>query len=227
MVSLCSTLLLFRCSTTKNPRHTLSGSIDITAPFGFSLGPSDRLLSGRSVQLLVTQRRFAPANVTIPKPSTSRQPHYLQAQTSPVGPYPPSGWSISWRSWGLLDVRSGAGAARRSLKVRLELFHQHWLGHEADDALDHRAILEQDHRRDAGNAELHRRLLVLVDVQLDDLELASLLGSNLLEHGRDHATRTAPLCPEVDQDGCLTPNFGFERGVRDVCELTHCGESSL
>src|SRR5579864_386741 len=119
------------------------------------------------------------------------------------------------------------GDRRRALQVRLELLHQHRLRHEADDALDHLAVLEQNHRRNARDAKLHRRLLVLVDIQLDDLELARLLSSNLLEDWGDHTTRTAPFRPEVDQDGRLAPNFRIERGVRDLCELTHCVESSL
>src|SRR5262249_40070179 len=84
---------------------------------------------------------------------------------------------------------------------------------------------EQDHRRDTSHAKVHRRVLILVDVQLDDLELTGLLGSDLLEHGCHHATRTAPFGPEVDQNGCLALDFCLERGIGYMSELSHCGRS--
>src|SRR5207237_7983317 len=92
---------------------------------------------------------------------------------------------------------------RRGADVRLEPLHQLWLGHEADDALDSLAVREQDHRRDARDAEVHRRVLVLVDVELDDPQLAGLLSGDLLQNGSDHAARAAPLRPEVDEHGRL------------------------
>src|SRR6266508_2733789 len=84
-------------------------------------------------------------------------------------------------------------------EVRLEPLHQLRLGHEADDALDHLTILEQDHGRDARDVEVHRRVLVLVNVELDDAQLARLFRRDLLEHGRNHTARAAPLRPEIDQ----------------------------
>ena len=64
--------------------------------------------------------------------------------------------------------------------MRLEALHQLRLGHEADDPLDRFTVLEQDHGRDAAHTEVHGRVLILVDVQLDDLELAGLFDGDLL-----------------------------------------------
>ena len=108
----------------------------------------------------------------------------------------------------------------------LEPFHELRLGHEADDALDCFAVLEQDHRRDAADAEVLGSVLVFVDVELDDLELARLLDGDLLEHWANHAARTAPLCPEIDQDRRLALDLGFKRCVGNLIELSHVGQSS-
>ena len=69
----------------------------------------------------------------------------------------------------------------------------------ADDRLGRRAVLEEDHRRDRQDLVLGRRLLVVVDVELHDLDVVA-LGGDLLEDRRDGAARTAPGRPEVDED---------------------------
>src|SRR5262249_21405795 len=88
-----------------------------------------------------------------------------------------------------LDAGRRLRNAVRHVEMRLQPLHQLRLGHEADDPLDHLAVLEQDHRRDARNAKVHGRVLVLVDVELDDPQLARLLSGDLLEYWRDHAAR--------------------------------------
>src|SRR5690606_16442361 len=50
---------------------------------------------------------------------------------------------------------------------------------------------------------LHGQIGVLVDVELEDGDLVGVLGLDLVEHGRDHATRPAPRGPEVDQHGSV------------------------
>ena len=62
------------------------------------------------------------------------------------------------------------------------------------------SILEQDQRRNAADAKLGRCARVFVHVEFYNFELADIFVSNLLEDWRDHAARSAPLCPEVDQD---------------------------
>src|SRR3954470_5520387 len=64
----------------------------------------------------------------------------------------------------------------------LELGFEALLGHGADDLLRDLAVTEQDQRRDRQHLELRRRLRVVVDVQLDDLEVRAFAG-DLLEHG--------------------------------------------
>src|SRR3712207_7649312 len=44
----------------------------------------------------------------------------------------------------------------------------------------------EDHRRDAADPELLHHARILVDVQLQDLQLAVVLGGDLVEHRRDH-----------------------------------------
>src|ERR1051326_6387283 len=109
--------------------------------------------------------------------------------------------------------------------MRLDALHQLRLGHETHDPLDHLAVLEQDHGRDPGDTKVHWCLLVLVDVELDDLQLAALLGSNLLEHRPYHTARATPFGPEVDQNGRLAADLILERAVGNLCELSQGGES--
>src|SRR6266851_6985771 len=125
-----------------------------------------------------------------------------------------------------------SGGGRRALsrlrcRVRLEVWpqaaQQLRLGHKADDPLDRLAALEQNHGRDTRDAKLHRRVLIFVDIQLDDLELAGLFDRDLLEHRSDHAARTAPLGPEIDQYRGLTLNLCPKGRVGDLCELSHSG----
>src|ERR1700712_3382528 len=72
------------------------------------------------------------------------------------------------------------------------------LGTRADDRLHDLAAEVDVHRRDAGDAVLHRGLRVLVDVELEDGELVAVLDGELFENRCDLAARTAPLGPEVD-----------------------------
>src|SRR5918999_3988843 len=60
------------------------------------------------------------------------------------------------------------------------------------------AVLEEDHGRDRRDAVADRELLLLVDVHLDDAELAFALLRDAVEHGGDGVARAAPLGPEVD-----------------------------
>ena len=79
--------------------------------------------------------------------------------------------------------------------------------------------LEEHHVRDRLDPVPHREILVLVDVDLDELEVA-LLG-DALEHGLDRVTRPAPFGPEVDEDGLVRlQDLGVEGGVGDV--RCHC-----
>ena len=65
--------------------------------------------------------------------------------------------------------------------------------------------------------------LLLVDVDLHELDLVLALLGDLLEDGRDGVAWTAPLGPEVDDDGCLAlQDLLLEGRFRDVkCHETH------
>src|SRR5579859_3535778 len=74
-------------------------------------------------------------------------------------------------------------------------------GHVPHDALYRLAVLEQNQRGNTLHAEFHHRLGISIHVELDDPQVVSILVNHGLEDGGDHAARTAPLCPEVNQDG--------------------------
>src|SRR5689334_21566463 len=71
----------------------------------------------------------------------------------------------------------------------------------ADLHVDGFAVLVEDHRGDRADAVLHGRRGVLVDVQLDDLDLAAQFSCELFEHRRNGTARAAPFSPEIDEHG--------------------------
>src|ERR1041385_2354025 len=71
----------------------------------------------------------------------------------------------------------------------------------ADEPLGLAPAVEEDERRDALDAEALRHLLVLVNVELDELDLPLVALGQLLERGRERATRRTPLGPEVQNHG--------------------------
>ena len=77
------------------------------------------------------------------------------------------------------------------------------LGMRTGDGCCRLPVAEEDHRRDRHHAVAHGEVLFLVDVELDDLQLARALFRDPLEHGRHGVARPAPLGPEVDEDGRL------------------------
>ena len=57
---------------------------------------------------------------------------------------------------------------------------------------------------------------MIVDVELGDRHRTLLLDGDLLENGGDHLARSAPLGPEVDDDGAGGgPDRFVERGGRE------------
>src|SRR5690606_37811333 len=84
----------------------------------------------------------------------------------------------------------------------------------------HVAALEQHEGRDAADAELGGSVLVFVDVQFYDLELAGILLGNFVENGGDHLARTTPLGPVVHQYRRLRlQHFGLEIAVSHVMNM--------
>src|SRR5690606_5193022 len=54
-------------------------------------------------------------------------------------------------------------------EVLLDLLLERRPGHRPDQRIDMLAVLEEEHRRDRPDVELHRALLVRIDIQLGDL----------------------------------------------------------
>ena len=61
-----------------------------------------------------------------------------------------------------------------------------------------------------------------VDVELHDFDAAGVLLGQLLDLGRDHATRPAPGGPEIDHDGLVAPqDIGLPGCVGDFSYVGH------
>ncbi len=70
------------------------------------------------------------------------------------------------------------------------------------------------------DAELGRRLGVLVDVQFGHFDLVAVLGGDLVQDGRDHLAGAAPFGPEIQQHGLLgLQDVLGERGIRGVHDM--------
>src|SRR5256885_10187448 len=89
----------------------------------------------------------------------------------------------------------------RALHHRIQLR----LRHRPHDLVRHLAVLEEQQGGNAHHAVLLRHVLVRVDVQLADLQLALVLGGELIDERRDGAARAAPGSPERSEDGILGP----------------------
>src|ERR1700691_2122347 len=72
------------------------------------------------------------------------------------------------------------------------------LGDESNDLVGDLAIFEDDEGGDATDAIAHGGRGVAVDVHLHDLELSVVLGGNLIDDGRERATRPTPGGPEIN-----------------------------
>src|SRR4051812_33490716 len=73
---------------------------------------------------------------------------------------------------------------------------------KANDALYGITVLEQDQGRDTLDIEHLWHRWVGIDIHLTDTQFAFVLLADLIHDGRNHLTRTAPFCPEVNQDWC-------------------------
>src|SRR6476660_8922507 len=73
----------------------------------------------------------------------------------------------------------------------------------ADDGLDDLAALVDIQCRDGHHAVLSGGGRVLVDIQLDDVDLLAMLGSDRLERWGDLTAWAAPCSPEIDENGLI------------------------
>src|ERR1044071_816560 len=90
------------------------------------------------------------------------------------------------------------------------------LRHRPDGAIHHLPFLEHDQRRDRGHAELHRDLLVLVDVHLGDDRFSLVVRGELFDDRADDPARSAPRRPEVDEDRLAAVDDLLEVRVGDL-----------
>src|SRR5665647_1169080 len=96
--------------------------------------------------------------------------------------------------------RAAPGAPASDLQVSRELLEQLTLALGSHDASGRLPVLEKDQGGDAHHIEPPGDVQVVVDVQLGHLQLALLLGGDLLEYGGDHLARATPFGPEVHED---------------------------
>ena len=76
----------------------------------------------------------------------------------------------------------------------------------AHDGVGHLAVLEEKQRRDRLDLVSLGEILLGVDIHLADLRRTFQLAGDSVDDRRDHLAGTAPLGPEVDEDG----QVGFE-----------------
>src|SRR5690606_21693169 len=82
------------------------------------------------------------------------------------------------------------------------------------------ATLEQHQRRNAANAILGGRFLVIVDVELGDLELAGVILGDVVQDRGDHLAGATPFGPVIDQHrGLGLQHFGFEVAVGHIVNM--------
>ena len=76
------------------------------------------------------------------------------------------------------------------------------------------AVPEEDHRRDAHHAVLHRQLGGLVHIHRQKVHPAGVVPCHLHQYRLQHPARPAPGCAELDQHGPRGPeDFGFKIGL--------------
>jgi len=106
--------------------------------------------------------------------------------------------------------------------VLIDDFLQRVLVGQTNDLFDHLPPLEQQERRNAADAELERRVGVLVDVHLSDDDLAVIVAGELVNGGSEAAARTAPFRPEINEYGLFAVDCLIEVAVRDRLNLVGC-----
>ena len=84
---------------------------------------------------------------------------------------------------------------------------------EADEGLEEFAVLEEEERGDAADAEFDGDVFVVrvLDAHLRDARAARVVGRDFFEDGELHFARAAPRCPEVNERDALR-NGGVEVG---------------
>lgn len=73
---------------------------------------------------------------------------------------------------------------------------------QPDHLLDHLSALEQQQRGNAANAELERRIRVLVDVQLPHDDLPVVVRREFVDRRGQPLAGAAPFRPKINEYGC-------------------------
>src|SRR6266851_6761229 len=106
--------------------------------------------------------------------------------------------------------------------MRRQLLHELRLRVITDDAVGLPTVLEQDHARDCPDAEAPRGDRIGINIELRDADLVALLVRDVFEDRRDHAARTAPRRPEIDEHGGVRlQDLLLEGLVADDLWLSH------
>src|SRR4051794_26041650 len=91
-------------------------------------------------------------------------------------------------------------AVMRSSRYPVELCFEVSFAAEADDLVSDFAVLENQEGGNGADAVLSGEPLELIDVQLGDLDLAIVFGSEVIQNRRNHFTRAAPFRPKIDEN---------------------------
>src|SRR5436190_544004 len=152
-----------------------------------------------------------------------------------------------WTAWGLLilgicasgflrrsvvaaapDLRRGSQNRVRRLDIAVKESGELRFGKRADPGRLDVAVLEEHQRRNSADAELRRRVLVLIDIDLCHLEAPLVFLRHFVEDRGDRLARPAPLGPVVDQHGRIgLQHLGLERLVGDMTYLLTAHGSPL
>lgn len=95
---------------------------------------------------------------------------------------------------------------RRSGEHGFEFFFDGAFGHGADELVGHFAILEEQQRGDAADAEALCGLLRIVHIDFADFDAAFVFIRKLFNRWRNHAARATPGGPKINEYGQVRIN---------------------
>lgn len=94
----------------------------------------------------------------------------------------------------------GSKSMVTSLILLLRLYHikNGGFGLDTDGLLFNHTIFNGNQSRNTHNAKLSGKFRFLIYIDLSNLDFRMFTG-NLIHNGREHTTRSAPACPEINQ----------------------------
>ena len=116
-------------------------------------------------------------------------------------------WRLGYEGASIADLTAAMGITPQSLYAafssKADLYREALDWYQVHIGASTAAALEEDDGRDVAHAVFHRDLIVLLHVAFADQHAALVFGGEFVHNGSDRAARTAPLGPEVDDDGEL------------------------